>query len=329
MNWKVKALVQGAISLLPVGSTRAYEWVQRRFGAYGSAQFDAINSFRRTLGIIAKMRNAGFEPEGKRLLEVGTGTRLYSPLTWWICGTREIHTFDVQVLLQAPIVQQEIDCVVQRTDELAAIFREFDVPASFEERLRWLASKAPTTIPELLGLIDGTYHAPADAAKTGLEAGSIDVHTSCNTLEHIPKAVLEAIFGEAFRLLSPAGLLIHKIDLSDHYAHHDPSITRLNYLQYGDLSWRILNHNRFMYQNRLRYCEYRQVLEGAGFHLHAEELTAEPEVEQKLREQGKIAPRFRRYSPEDNAVTGAYVLATTPKEVSGKHRKADGPLNAH
>ena len=110
------------------------------------------------------------------------------------------------------------------------------------------------------------YHAPCDAAATGLPAGSIDICVSTYTFEHIPEAAIPPIFAEIRRILVPGGLVSARIDYSDHYAHTDPAIGKLNYLRFDADAWARYNH-RCHYQNRLRHHEYRECFRGAGFEI--------------------------------------------------------------
>jgi cyclopropane fatty-acyl-phospholipid synthase-like methyltransferase len=112
------------------------------------------------------------------------------------------------------------------------------------------------------------YHAPADATQTGLPTQSVDLVYSNNTLEHISKPVLEGLFQEAHRLLRRKGVMMHHIDLTDHYSHQDASITSINFLHFTETEFRKYN-NRFIYQNRLRPNHYRELIERAGFRVVA------------------------------------------------------------
>ena len=55
--------------------------------------------------------------------------------------------------------------------------------------------------------------------------------------------------------LKKNGMISAIIDYSDHYAHTDPAIGLLNFLNYSSDDWKKYNHESH-YQNRLRHYEY-------------------------------------------------------------------------
>ena len=115
------------------------------------------------------------------------------------------------------------------------------------------------------------YRAPYDASKTDLSDKSLSACISTNTLEHIPKDSIMAIFSELYRTLKDDGIVSAKIDYSDHYAHTDKSISLLNYLRFVENDWKKYNHNCH-YQNRLRHYEYVEIFKSCGFVVIEEEL---------------------------------------------------------
>lgn len=115
------------------------------------------------------------------------------------------------------------------------------------------------------------YAAPFDAAKTNFKDNTFDACISTNTLEHIPRESIIAIFSELFRILKDDGIVSAKIDYSDHYAHTDKSISLLNYLKFNEKDWAKYNHNCH-YQNRLRHYDYIEIFAECGFVVLEEEL---------------------------------------------------------
>lgn len=116
------------------------------------------------------------------------------------------------------------------------------------------------------------YRSPYDASKTDLSDKSLSACISTNTLEHIPKDSIIAIFSELYRTLKDDGIVSAKIDYSDHYAHTDKSISLLNYLRFEEGAWKKYNHNCH-YQNRLRHYEYVELFKSCGFVVIEEELS--------------------------------------------------------
>ena len=95
------------------------------------------------------------------------------------------------------------------------------------------------------------YRAPADATRSTLPDGDVDVVFSNSVLEHVPPDVIDAMYAESMRILSPRGVMFHSVNCGDHYAYVDRNVHQLNYLRYSDEEWQRWN-NAFLYQNRLR-----------------------------------------------------------------------------
>jgi SAM-dependent methyltransferase len=127
-----------------------------------------------------------------------------------------------------------------------------------------LKSEAKIDSLDKLGLYGIEYRAPYDAAKTDFDDKSVDACISTNTLEHIPKESIIAIFLELNRILKDGGIVSAKIDYSDHYANTDKNISLLNYLNFDESSWQRYNHNCH-YQNRLRHYDYIEIFNRCGF----------------------------------------------------------------
>ena len=115
------------------------------------------------------------------------------------------------------------------------------------------------------------YRSPYDASKTELNSKSIDACISTNTLEYIPIKSIKSIFIEIKRILKDTGIVSAKIDYSDHYAHTDSKITRLNFLNFSDSEWKKYNH-KCHYQNRPRHYEFKKLFNECGFGVVSEEL---------------------------------------------------------
>lgn len=108
------------------------------------------------------------------------------------------------------------------------------------------------------------YLAPFDMSRTSFADSSFDICVSTNTLEHIPRTTIEAIFAELHRVLANDCMISAMIDYSDHYAHSDDSISRLHYLQFSSTDYKSHNHDNH-YQNRMRHNHYRAIFEAANF----------------------------------------------------------------
>ena len=120
------------------------------------------------------------------------------------------------------------------------------------------------------------YQAPYDASRTDFDDCSFDACVSNNTLEHIPEESIMAILSELRRTLKDSGVILAKIDYSDHYAHTDSSISLLNFLRFDNETWRKYNHSCH-YQNRLRHFDFVRLFAAAGFAVIEQEVHYEEE----------------------------------------------------
>ncbi|WP_282609562.1 class I SAM-dependent methyltransferase [Pelagibius sp. Alg239-R121] len=146
------------------------------------------------------------------------------------------------------------------------------------------------------------YDAPVDMTSTAFDDDSFDICISTNTLEHIPLVTLEAILRELRRVLKSAGIISAQIDYSDHYAHTDRSISKINYLRFSEQAWKRHNH-KFFFQNRLRHSHYRKVFQDAGF-----EILREQAIKPSKRIPDDLDPDVLTGDDSDYCLAGLWVL---------------------
>lgn len=146
------------------------------------------------------------------------------------------------------------------------------------------------------------YQAPVDMSSSEFDDKSFDICVSTNTLEHIPTPAIQGILNELRRVLQSGAIVSAQIDYSDHYAHTDRSISRLNFLQFSEDQWKSHNH-KFFFQNRLRHGHYRQLFADAGFEiLQDEPIKPCPEIPKKLQ------PDLLAGEDSDYCLVGRWVL---------------------
>jgi len=106
-------------------------------------------------------------------------------------------------------------------------------------------------------------------------------------------------------LLPSDGVMSHFIDMSDHFAHMDESITVYNFLQYSRAEWKRID-NSIQPQNRLRYPFHKALIESIGF-------TTIEEIfwDYSLADLDKvhIHPELAEYAKEELAIVHAYIIA--------------------
>ena len=308
VNWKWKARVQNAVAALPF-SEQIYYAMQRTVGSLKPGRSNPLEWFDAARTIAQWIEKAGQEVRGKRFLEVGTGRNVNIPLALWLSGASEVVTVDLNSYLSAALVAETIEFVRQKRDEVVKAFGTQSQEPLFQERLEKLTRFQGNTT-ELLRLAHIRYVSPADATRLDFPDRSFDFHISHAVFEHIPAEAIRGILSEARRLLQPRGLLMHIIDPSDHFAHDDASITAINFLQFSEREWQRLAGNKFMYHNRLRAFEYRQLFEQAGAHiLRYKDAVDEPSL-RVLRNGFQLDDRFRGITAEELAVSSLILVGS-------------------
>ena len=311
MHWRLKGLAQKALGALPGGAAMHYQ-LQRRMGG--------LRDFRREFdskvedwSIMAQhLRDAGLPLAGARCFELGTGWYPTFPLACVLAGSARVDTFDLNPHLKADLVRDCVDGLGRHVDAIAAAAGvDRDAVAARHAALREALQRVPDA-RDLDALSGGVirYHAPADATRTSLDDGSVDVAFSNSVLEHVPPEALAPLYREAMRVLRPGGLMFHSVNCGDHYAYVDKGVHQLNYLRYGDRAWSRWN-NAFLYQNRLRVDAFLDAARDAGFAMVLDTSNTRPERLAQLQAM-PVHPRFADVPPERLCITTVDFIGRKP-----------------
>ncbi len=235
--------------------------LQRQFGSLRRVP-DPSRLLRECSILVSDLKTAGHEVAGARVMEVGTGRRIDIPLGFYLAGAASVITVDLNRYLRPELVMGSIRAMKERSKDILSLFESTSSREEVEARFERLI--ACRSLKDVFSATNISYLAPADAQHIIMASDSIDIHTSYTVFEHIPQSVLVGILKEASRLLGKRGVALHHVDLSDHYAHDDSSISFINFLQYPQSEWDRLAGNRFAYHNRLRADDYRRIYSEAG-----------------------------------------------------------------
>ena len=299
-RWYLKAAIQGALSRLP--QPQRWNRLLQRYVTRSLQLRDEyfLHKWRQCERHLATFHSAGGAAEGYTAVELGTGWFPIVPVGLALCGARRVLSIDTRPLLRRA---QLIATLEHYRRHLMA--GSLVLPDGQTERAQHCLAallERPASAEHLLRRL-GVELLITDARRIDLPSGQIDLFISNNTLEHIPRDVLVEVLREFRRLGRSDAVMTHFIDLADHYASFDPSITVYNFLRFSEQRWRLFN-NQLHYQNRLRVSDYRRIHAEAGWQLMAEENTSAP-VE-TLRSV-PLAPEFRHYREEDLAVYGTWM----------------------
>lgn len=268
-NWKIKLVVQKGISFLP--ASHKINYLFQKYVTKGVILSDEYFFDRLGHGVYhAKAFQKHRSKSPKSTLELGTGWYPVVPISMFLLGSDNVVTVDITPLMDKEklsatitkyldaISKQQVDEVfLQNTDRI--------------EVLKKLAAySASLSLDEMLKQLKINY-LKTDARKLPFENGAFDLIHSNNTYEHIYEFILKDIVKEFKRVQKKDGLQSHFIDMSDHFAHADSSITIYNYLKYTEAKWMRMD-NSVQPQNRMRINQYRDLYKTHGLHVVEESL---------------------------------------------------------
>jgi SAM-dependent methyltransferase len=272
MRWPLQYVRSLALAMLPM-QTQLRNLKRRVTGVEGdpSNEPGCIRDGLRLIEMIGRDRI-----EGATVLEVGSGWQPLIPLLFREAGARSVIMTDDKALMDR----------------------------GYFERARGLL--AHSGHPVQVEFTDFQYLAPCNWA--AIPSSSVDAIWSRACLEHIPPRILRQILGQFRRILKSDGVMAHIIDNSDHWEHRDKSISRVNFLRFGDLTWKAINLHPLCYQNRLRHSDYLSMFREMGF----EVTVAAGEICEEARialADMRIDSHFRGYEIDDLATITSRIVA--------------------
>ena len=302
MNWRLKSALFRLAAALPYADA-----LDRRRRTRGRAALSVDISLHLTPALkmlrrLAELR--GFAPAGRVALEIGAGWNPVYGVLLSLLGAQRVILLDIQPYLTFAGVRHVLRQIEPKLPEIAAATGA----AEADLRARWRPLAAAPDFASQLAAGRIEFFAPAPASAAPLADGTVDLFFSTCVLEHIPEADLRGVHRETRRLLKPGGLVYHIVDLSDHFAHGDPSLPRLNFLRYDDRAWARLGQNRLFHLNRLRAVEMKRLLDEAGLGVIFVEAQTDPADVEFVRGLA-LPPRFRGLTPEEIAAHLCHLVA--------------------
>lgn len=308
MDWRVKGIIQKVLGTLPGGHTLHFH-LQRRFGGLRDFDGELASKVDDWDIMVGHLRDAGIALPGIRCFEIGTGWYPTFPFACYLAGAARVTTYDLNPHLRRDLTMRCAEVLGSFLDRIAS---GAGVPlAEVEQRHRRLLDALHANA-DLETASDGVirYHAPADATRSGLPDGEVDVVFSNSVLEHVPPDVIDAMYAESMRVLSPRGVMFHSVNCGDHYAYVDRNVHQLNYLRYSDAEWLRWN-NAFLYQNRLRAHWFVDGARRHGFDIDLDTRTTRPERMKQLAAM-PVHPQFAHVPAEQLCITSVDFIARKP-----------------
>ena len=310
MNWRVKALIQNTVSILPGAlSLNIYYYIQKKFGGLKNFKYD--DALKAGVIIWKKILEQGGSPKGKVFFELGTGRAPMLPLSLWLMGADKVITVDLNNYLKPEIFYSCITSFLNQYERTHDLFDGYII----KERLDVLREIRNNEFDMAsIGII---YKPNQDAADVDLPAQSIDYYISYNVLEHIPEQTIKNIFNEGTRLLCNDGFFVHKIDYSDHFSHSDKSISAINFLQYSDFSWSFYASKKFMFMNRLRHDDFLEIFSECSQDVLSVEIEEDKNIDLILSDNDiSLAKRFIGKEKKIICITGAWMVTKCDENLS-------------
>ncbi len=303
MKWILKAAVQKGISFLP--ARHKINFLFQKYVTRGVQLSDDYFQDKLTHAIdnlrFFKKHN---KSEGFRCLELGSGWYPVVPIALFLGGAEKAITLDISPLMKEKGVRETISKFLEwgKTGKLENL-KPF-IKKSRWEKLSQL-EKTTASFDKILEELRLTIMT-ADARNSVFENDYFNLIHSNNTFEHIYPEILEDILKEFQRILKPYGVSSHFIDMSDHFAHLDDSITIYNFLKFSAKEWKRID-NSVQPQNRWRMVDYENLYVKLGIKI----------IEKTLRKgdaeelgKVKIHPEFSEYSTKQLAVSHCHLISS-------------------
>lgn len=303
-GWKTKAVVQKAVSFLP-----AKEKINFLFQKHVTKGILLSDSRFEEKLIHARDHLRFFGQYGSvhddfHVLELGTGWYPVIPIGMYLSGAGHVVSADIRSWMTTASMLETIRKFLawRRSGRIVEYLPDtrddrwwtLEHIAANERRYgkEWICGGLRLTL--LVG----------DARNSGIPSGSIDYVCSNNTFEHVHEEVLRGLLGEFRRLIKRGGVMSHFIDMSDHFAHTDGTITIYNFLKFDDRTWRRID-NDIQPQNRMRLVDYRNMYASLGLPITEE--TCRPGNVDALRAI-RPAAKYAGYSPRELAISHAHLV---------------------
>lgn len=293
-RWLVKSLAQAVLARVWGGEWLNHQ-LQRVNGTLDSPKYLAK---RVGYGVAFWERNADMlQPEGARIMEIGTGWDAIHTILLAALGAREIITFDHIAHVRLRHAQLAAAAWRVRAADLARITGKSH--AAIDARLERI-ERAPD-LDSLWKAMNATYVAPGDITATGLASRSLDMVYGYAVLAHLPRPMLGGFCAECARVLVPGGVSVQRIGLEDPFNDWNGG-DAVAFLRFSPAKWRFLGENSIVFHNRLRSVEYQRIFESsAGVTVRATE-TLQPAMLARVKAM-HVDPMFRGFTPEQLAVT--------------------------
>lgn len=303
-KWILKAVVQKTISFLPYKHRINFlfqKYITKGVQLSDAYFLDKLIHFKHHQGFAQKYMD---QVAGKKVFELGTGWYPVVPVAFFLNSAAAVKTVDIAGLLSRQGLLQTIEKFIayHQAGHLSEVL-VYDVGQI--EMLQALLEQAPNLeLHALLKQLNIDYTV-GDAAEIDTAPATFDLLISNNTFEHVYPKDLKRLLSKFKQLLKPDGLMVHFVDMSDHFAHLDQTITIYNFLQFSEEQWQRIDNN-IQPQNRWRINQYRNLYQELGIPITEEAVRP---GDQKALSSVVLDPFFDQMLKADVLISHAYLVS--------------------
>lgn len=304
MKWILKAIIQKIISWLP--NSQKINFLFQKYVTRGVRLSDQYFSDKYISAVDhIKYFKQYAKTDSFRVLELGSGWYPVVPIALFLSGADSVLSIDISPLMNKKGVLLTIGKYLEWLDAGKLKDLEAHIQSDRLEKIKSLNDQEDLSFEKLLKELNLTLKVK-DARDTGEESDSFDLICSNNTYEHIYPQILEPIIAEFQRVLKPSGVQSHFIDMSDHFAHLDSSITIYNFLKYSKGQWSRIDNN-VQPQNRWRLRDYEQLYFKQNISILDKSVRPGNIDEVKSLQ---LHSDYNSYSAEEIAISHAYLISS-------------------
>ena len=275
----------------------------RRRGSLGmDGDLDAVCAALQ--GMVPGIEALGLDVRDRHVLELGAGRTPDIAIAFALLGARRVTSLDTRV---------QVPDDWRSSDRQGALERELRDGRLVPLRAALGVEAAHVGGAGTLGELPVTFAAYA-GDRLPLPDESVDLVVSKSVMEHVGADAVGALAADMRRVLRPGGGMVHLIDLRDHMRIADDDVVGdwLDALRYPEPLFRAMFNRRSTSINRLRSCEWRELLSRDGWDIRMWSERRYPFGAGFDRED--LAARWRQLSPDELAIGQIAVAIAAPKD---------------
>ncbi|KAA3632712.1 MAG: class I SAM-dependent methyltransferase [Bacteroidetes bacterium] len=303
-KWILKAVVQKCISFLPFRHKINFffqKYITKGVFLTEDYFFDRLSHARDHIDAAKTYLKS---VEGLTTLELGTGWYPVVPISMFLSGAKTIHTVDISNLCDKDRLTTTLEMFIFQLAHGKVENYITPLPDRLETLKKIHKNSDKLSFETMLDELNIVYSVQ-DARQLNLENDSVDLIHSNNTFEHVYPEILKELLLEFKRVGKPTGIMSHFIDMSDHFAHFDKSITIYNFLKFSDKQWKIID-NSVQPQNRWRFPDYVDLYKKLNLNLLK---ATTRKGNSKLLESIKIHDQFKTIPVEELAISHCMLIS--------------------